>query len=272
MTNEYASPKWTSLTSATNERFKTWKTLLTSAGIRKNGSTLVSGEKILSELLEQEVPIEGVLVEESRVDDFREKMQSESRRQSYAGTHFYSVSKILFNELNENNTPGPIAIIERPKMRAADLAAKPKGLEVILCLQDPNNLGAALRVCDAFGASRVVLLKECAEPFLPKAIRAASGSTFRLDLAQGPSIKTLVDEVDAVSLITLDLDGKDIRKFEFPANCRLLLGVEGPGIPDELRSLPKVTKLSIKIADGMDSLNAVSALSIACYAHSLTAE
>lgn len=268
MSNDFRPNKWTSLTSDTNERFKSWKTLLTSGGIRKSGAALVSGEKIIRELLEQDYPIQGVLVEESRVDDFKEKMQAEDRRASYADTHFYAVKKSLFNELNENNTPGPIAIIERPKLKLADLSKKPAGLEIILCLQDPNNLGAALRVAEAFESSKVILLKECAEPYLPKALRAASGSTFRMKLEQGPSIKDLIDEIDATSLVTLDLDGKDIRKHQFAKNCRLLLGVEGPGIPEELRDLPKVTKLLIPIADGMDSLNAVSALSIACYAYS----
>lgn len=237
--------------------------MLSSAGIKKEGLCLVSGEKIIKELLSSSA-IDCLLLN-SKASDPNEIT---SKKQKL--TSFY-LANDLFNEINESNSPGPIAVVKRPSINQWGPERRSNGLEIILALQDPNNLGAALRVAEAFSVSKVILLKECCEPFLPKANRSASGSNFRIPIQQGPSLKdfnqTIIDRPDSSPLIALDVDGEDISQFQWPKNCRLFLGVEGPGIPAEFKKNKNIKKIKIKIAESVDSLNAVSALSIASYSY-----
>ncbi|MEK6554648.1 MAG: TrmH family RNA methyltransferase [Bdellovibrionota bacterium] len=249
------------ISSSTNAKFKTWKALLSSQGIRKGGLFIVSGEKILAELTKTELKIESWLIRKSDAEkDFWVLPADLDRRMKFILTNE------LFDELNELNVPGPLAVVSRPEHDEADLSKPPKGLEIILALQDPSNLGASLRVAEAFNASKVILLKECAEPFLPKTSRTASGSNFRVNIQKGPSIKDL-RPVLAGPVVVLDMDGQDIAKLNWPKDVRLFLGVEGPGVPAELKSQRDFIQAKININSAVDSLNAMSALSIACFSY-----
>jgi tRNA G18 (ribose-2'-O)-methylase SpoU len=77
---------------------------------------------------------------------------------------------------------------------------------------------------------------------------------------QGPSIVDLART--ASGIITLSPKGVDIRKFKFPESFCLLPGIEGPGLPPELRHLKS---LSIPMERGVESLNATLATGIAFY-------
>jgi TrmH family RNA methyltransferase len=145
-----------------------------------------------------------------------------------------------------------------PKLAPFEPAAGSRGLEIALAAQDPANLGAMLRSALAFGAGRVILLQECAHPFLPKVTRAAAGANFHLALARGPSINALED-----GMIALDMAGAPLDAYEFPRDCRLLLGEEGGGIPPSFKG-PRVR---IAIAAGVDSLNVAVAAGIALAAY-----
>ena len=68
---------------------------------------------------------------------------------------------------------------------------RPRGLEILCPLGDPANVGALIRTAAAMGVERIILLKESAHPYHPKAIRAASGTMFKMSLLQGPSIRDL---------------------------------------------------------------------------------
>ena len=59
-------------------------------------------------------------------------------------------------------------------------------------LRDPGNLGSLLRTADAVGASAVLLLPPCVDPFDPKVLRASMGSLFSLPVVQVESVPTLL--------------------------------------------------------------------------------
>jgi RNA methyltransferase, TrmH family len=248
--------KITDISSSTNAHFKRWKSLDTASGIKKHGEYLVTGEKIIREATEvRSEQFSGIITKAADVADLLMDPWAQNLR-----LPVYSLSLELFKELNDAGTPGPILIGKLPELTEANLSAAPKGLELLLGLQDPTNLGAALRIAEAFGA-KVILLKESAHPYLAKSIRAASGSVFRVPIQRGPSVKELKH---SEHMVQLDLEGTDISKFQWPKNVRLLVGTEGPGVPEHLKG---ENCLHIPIARGMDSLNAVSALSIAVYSY-----
>jgi TrmH family RNA methyltransferase len=164
----------------------------------------------------------------------------------------------LFDILDEFGTHAPLLVLPTPELPAFDSAVAPAGVEVLVASQDPSNLGAILRSALAFGARQVVLLQECAHPFLPKVMRASAGANFKLPLARGPSIR----DVEGAA-IALDMSGAPIDAFAFPRDCRLLLGEEGAGIPATFKGL----RVAIPISGEADSLNVAVAAGIALAAY-----
>ena len=65
-----------------------------------------------------------------------------------------------------------------------------------------------------------------------------------------------------VPLIALSPEGQDVGQYAFPSTFGLLPGLEGPGLPANLRSL---VTLSVPMQPGVESLNAALATGIVLY-------
>ncbi len=234
------------IASAANAKFKRWASLLDSRGIKKEGAALVSGQKLVREFLESDPDaVEDILLPPKSTAEFNDRFRQTR------------LSSALFNELDSLGTHSPLLVIRVPKISEWN-PADPKGLELIVALGDPANLGALLRSAEAFGASRVILTKECASPFLPKALKAAANSTFRVALAAAPSL----NELKLTNAYGLDMEGESLHDFVWPKNCYLVLGEEGKGLPNL-----NLKKLRIPMKGKTESLNATVAASLALYSY-----
>lgn len=236
------------ISSAHNPKFKLWKSLLESKGIKKENRAIVSGDKLVRELLEQNAEMIEEILLPPKID-FSSQMTATR------------LSSPLFQSLDILGTHSPLAVVRVQTLSPVKLD-KPQGLELIVSLGDPSNLGALLRSAEAFGVRRVILTKECASPFLPKALKAASLSTFRLNLVSTGSLRDL--EISAA--VALDMKGTDLATFTWPKNVYLILGEEGPGLPPHL----KTQRLKIPMMGKTESLNATVAASLALYSYRLS--
>ena len=234
------------INSRQNARFKEWVSLLDAKGVKKSGLCLVSGPKVIQEILRDQ-PERGV-----------EILLPPKTQSPHPGLPAFALESALFRELDVIGTKSPLLVCKTPALETWKPLA-PKGLEVIAALSDPNNLGALLRSAEAFGARRVILTRECSSPFLPRALRAAAGSTFRIPLASGPALA----EIDVPAAVGLDLTGEDISTFQFSQDVYLVLGEEGQGLPKDLN----LTRLSIPMSSTVESLNATVAASIALFSY-----
>ena len=172
----------------------------------------------------------------------------------------YALSTLLFEKIDLFGTGAPLLICQAPPFPSSDLKARPQGLELLCPFGDPANVGALIRTAVAMGVERMILLKESAHPYHPKAIRAASGTMFKMSLVQGPSIGDLPE---AATWVTLDAQGESLPAFQWPEDVRLLVGEEGPGLPP----LASGTRLAVPMTDSVESLNAVVAAGMALYAY-----
>lgn len=241
--------------SKTNPIYRSCKNLLSASGIREEGKILVAGRKIVPEYLKRDdLRASALLISDPK--DI-EKLSFKS------SLDVFWLKGDLFKELDEAGTHFPLLVLDAPKLPVHDLTRPPRGLEVVLALSNPLNMGAALRACEAFEAQSITLLKECAHPFLPKVLRASSGSSLMVNLGLGPSITELKDR-DTMTMTALDKFGENLFDMKWPADVRIFLGEEGRGVPPELNFKQKI---SIPIKAGMDSLNAVSAASVALFSY-----
>jgi TrmH family RNA methyltransferase len=123
-------------------------------------------------------------------------------------------------------------------------------------VSDPGNVGTLLRSADAFGAG-VMLSEGCADPFGPKALRAAMGSTFRVPLLG-------FDVHDAVALVADG--GRPLAEVELERYSTFVLGAEREGLPEEILAQCDV-RATIPV-QGVESLNVAMAGAITLYERS----
>jgi len=137
-------------------------------------------------------------------------------------------------------------------------AAEPTGP---LCLalwgvNDPGNVGTALRGALAFGASSVALGPGTADPYGPKAVRASMGALFDVPVAR------VRDPTDLPGRrIALVPRGGD--PLSAPAgDVTLVVGAERDGLPDEIvAACDGVATIPVR----SESLNAAMAATVALY-------
>ena len=240
-----------SISSAQNAHVKRWVALQEARGIERFRQCLVPGEKVVRETLAQH-PAQCLELIHCA------KTSVPFPVPGHVTT--YAMSAPLFEKVDLFGTGAPVLVCQAPPFPSADLKVPPRGLEILCPLGDPANVGALIRTAVAMGVERVVLLKEAAHPYHPKAIRAASGTTFTASLMQGPSIKDLPEPA---TWVTLDAQGESLPAFQWPEDIRLLVGEEGPGLPPIISG----KRLAVPMTDSVESLNAVVAAGMALYAY-----
>jgi len=283
-----------SIESPANETFKRMKALLTSKGIKKEGHALVFGQKIVREIMRDFPYIcAGLILSPVKEDTVRDRLNltghtdhtdltdeslfqedlpedlPENLRDALKDIPLYRLSSPLYRELDIFGTGSDILLVRTPPIeiwRAEEQVSIGPGCTLMLPFQDPENTGAVIRSAAAFGVRDVVLLQEAANPYHPKSIRAGGSAVFRMNYRKGPSIQEIQPPVQAahlqgIPLVTLSMEGTRISRFQFPESFILLPGIEGPGLPEELRH----QALAIPMEPGLESLNAATAAAIALY-------
>jgi TrmH family RNA methyltransferase len=124
---------------------------------------------------------------------------------------------------------------------------------------DPGNVGSILRSAHALADGPVLIGPGTADPFGPKAVRAAMGSLFARPPARGTPVGTTV-ALDGTSPDSLD----DVAAtVEGPVT--LLVGAEREGLPAGVVESADVRARIPLRADGPESLNAAMAATLALY-------
>jgi tRNA G18 (ribose-2'-O)-methylase SpoU len=238
--------------SASNDHFKMLMSLHGAKGIRKQGLSIISGQKQVKEILSFFPDrCEGILFEKGhKLDD---PVYSDKIR-------LFELAPDLFRELDLYGTGKPLVLIRVEPMPVWNGDPTGEGCTLLVPFQDPANVGAVIRSAAAFGVKSAVILKEAAHPFHPKSIRAAGSTIMRMEFYEGPSIRELPKGL--LPHVLLSPGGEDISGFEFPESFCLVPGLEGQGLPEHLRNMELV---SVPMEDGVESLNAAVATGIALF-------
>ena len=243
------------ITSRANAVFKTIFSLQTSKGIKQNGVFLAGGEKIVKEVL---------LECKERIITWIRTPDMPFPPPVLSGVKQVVFSKERFNELNLIGTTGPLLELRLPEIARFNTGAPwPAGCSLFIPFSDPENIGAVIRSASGMGVSRVVLLSEAACPFLPRAVRASAGSILRIRLEYGPALADIASLPVKVPFYSLDMEGQLLSDIAWPQSFGLIAGMEGQGLPPGIKE--KLINVAIPLENGLDSLNAATAVSIALW-------
>lgn len=128
-------------------------------------------------------------------------------------------------------------------------------------VSDPGNIGTMIRSAAAFSDSPVLIGPGCAEPWSPKALRAAMGATFAIPPVEGAGLPE-----SGATIVALDGSGDiDIADVEVDGPVVICAGAEREGLSAEtLARADLVARIAMR-ADGPESLNVAMAATIALH-------
>jgi RNA methyltransferase, TrmH family len=131
-----------------------------------------------------------------------------------------------------------------------------------LCLalwgvNDPGNVGTALRAALAFGAASVALAPGAADPYGPKAVRASMGALFEVPVTRVREPR----ELPGRTIALVPREGRPLADFA-GGPATIVVGAERDGLPaDVVAACDDVAHIPI----ASESLNAAMAATVALY-------
>jgi TrmH family RNA methyltransferase len=133
-------------------------------------------------------------------------------------------------------------------------------------VRNPGNLGTIVRTVDAVGASGVILIGNCCDPYARESVRATMGSVFAVPLVKMTREAFVRWRASwKGEVIGTHLDGRqDFRKVQPRGPVLLVMGSEGPGLSQEL-SKACTQLVKIPMAGQLDSLNLAVAAGLVLY-------
>jgi 23S rRNA (guanosine2251-2'-O)-methyltransferase len=134
-------------------------------------------------------------------------------------------------------------------------------------VEDPQNLGALLRVADGAGVDGVVLTERRSAPLSAAALKASAGAAEHLRIARVVNLVRALEDLKHHNLWIAGLDERgstDYDQFDFTGDLVLVLGREGAGLHDLVRRTCDHL-LRIPMAGGVSSLNVSTAGAVVLY-------
>jgi 23S rRNA (guanosine2251-2'-O)-methyltransferase len=132
-------------------------------------------------------------------------------------------------------------------------------------VEDPQNLGALLRVADGAGVDGVMLTERRSAPLSPAAVKASAGAAEHLRIARVVNLVRSLEELKKHNLWIVGLDAGAAERgltaydqFDFTGDIVIVLGSEGAGLHDLVRRTCDHL-LHIPMAGGVSSLNVSAA-------------
>jgi TrmH family RNA methyltransferase len=214
------------------------------------GLVLLDGEHLLTEALAAGVPIEGVLT-----DGRGAEVAARARE---TGAPVYSASGAVLAAASPVKHASGLVTLARwaPAPLARALDGRNPLVVGLVDVQDPGNLGGAIRAAAGLDATGVVALDRSADPGGWRAMRGAMGSAFRIPVARAASSDLLAEarRRGCTVAATAAGAGEPIDRADLRGPLLILLGNEGAGLPADLAAQADVI-LTVPTGRGVESLN-----------------
>jgi TrmH family RNA methyltransferase len=250
------------LRSRDNPRVRRWHALSHDGRARRHERcALLEGAHLIGAYLDSGARPRALLVSESG----RQKTEIAALVQR-AGIAPVTLPDALFRWLGDAASPAGLAAeIEIPAVAASPPAT---GDCVFMeRIQDAGNVGAILRSAAAFGVRHAVLSRGCADPWSPKALRAAMGGHFSLRISEAEDLPAVLGRFRGTLICTVARGGRPLAELELAGDAGWIFGAEGQGVSEQVASLAAV-HATIPLAPDAESLNVAAAAAICFYERS----
>jgi len=231
---------------------------------REQGAFWLEGERATREAVAKGLALELVWSPNLAPD-----AQDLAERAERAGARVTRVGKDAFRKLADVRAPQGVGAVCRVPEADIDAALGAPGALALVAagVQDPGNLGALVRTAAAAGAGCVVATPPTCDFYNAKAVRASAGSLLALPCARldESELLALLEERGVRLVASVPRGGGDYRQADWSRPVALAVGSEAHGVPETLLAA-SAARVTIPIAEGVESLNAAAAAAILLFA------
>jgi TrmH family RNA methyltransferase len=227
------------VTSLANPIIKDIKNLTQKKGREESGTFMAEGLKLVIDALELGWTIRTLVY--AKAAKGKPLVEQAAVKTVASGGLVLEVSEKVISSITRRDNPQMVVGIFDQKWKPLrDI--RPAAGETYVALdrvRDPGNLGTIIRTADAAGASGVILVGDCTDPFSLETVRATMGSVFAMPVARASVDEFLSWRKTAgVSVVATHLAGSvDYRTIDYKKKpVVLLMGNEQSGLPPELAS------------------------------------
>lgn len=181
------------------------------------------------------------------------------------------VDKKKLDSMVKGNHQG--IVLQVPDYQYSDLEEfihKEQALIVILDhIEDPHNLGAIIRTCEAAGVDGIILPKDRSVSVSGTVIKVSTGAIDYVKIAQVTNLNNTIRYLkkEGFWIVGTDMDGQDYSTIDYTGKCAIVIGNEGKGLArmvkescDFIASIPmqgKTNSLNASVAAGVVIFEAV---------------
>lgn len=177
----------------------------------------------------------------------------------------YYKEKRDLDHLVKNNHQGVVLEISDFNYTPLDeLLNKDKSFLLILDhLEDPHNLGAIVRTCEAAGVDGIILPENRSVSVNETVMKTSVGTLYNVKISQVVNLNNTIKKLknNGYWIYGTDMDGVDYKSVSYPEKTAVVIGNEGNGLSrivrescDEIIKIPmygKVNSLNASVATGI---------------------
>ncbi|WP_285657619.1 RNA methyltransferase [Actinomycetospora sp. NBRC 106375] len=239
----------------------------------KDAFVTVYGRKpVLEALGDPELTVDKVVLADG-VDRDAVRTFTEAARARGLTLQRASAQRVKVLAGNGRQDQGVLADVVAPRMRTVEhfLEELPDAADarvlVLDGLTNPANVGMILRSATGAGLEGVLLPRRGAPSIDPLVVKASAGIAFHAPVLRARTAADGLAALAEAGFVLLGLDGSGgttLFDAELPGRVALVVGGETDGITDDVRAELHGT-VTIPLADGVESLNAACAATVACF-------
>lgn len=230
----------------------------------RRGLFIAEGDKLVERLLGSGLGVHSVLLSEPFVAAIADKIPADVPTLVIADDAVEQLVGFNFHR-------GVLACGVRPQPRRLDELMTSDRSLLVVCpdVQDPENLGAIIRLAAAFPTAGLLLGPHCADPFSRRVQRVSMGNVYRLPIAAAADVPAALRELrDRHAMpswaTVLDADAEEFAPQARPPRLAIVFGSEGHGLSREVIAACD-RRVTIPMPPSVDSLNVAVAAGIFLY-------
>lgn len=247
------------ITSRQNQIIKDTAKLKNSAERRNTGLFLLEGARLCADAAVGNNEIVSFFATEEAAAKYRKEFLLLEEK---AEKGFF-ISESVAEKLSDTKNSQQFFAVCREKKLCSEINYR--GMYVFTDnIQNPDNLGATVRTCEALGADGIIVNSGC-DIYSSKAQRAAMGALLRFPVIKTDDAEDFLLELKnkgmKIFASVVDSEADNVSFADKSGGCILIIGNEGNGVSEKILSLCS-DKITIPMKGKAESLNAAAAATI----------
>ena len=176
------------------------------------------------------------------------------------------LEKKELDKLEKGNHQGIILEVDDYEYNSLDEVLNENKIIILDHLEDPHNLGAIIRTCEAAGIKGIIIPKDRSVKVTPTVVKVSVGTIENVKIAMVNNLVNIIKELKEKGfwIIGTDMVGTDYRKIDYSGKTALVIGSEGKGMSRLVKENCDFIA-SIPMRGTVNSLNASVASALVIY-------